>query len=45
MDIQLPSYWEGSLDVIRADIDAFVDLVDLVDRRYSAEPERAEPPV
>jgi oligoendopeptidase F len=42
IDIQSPSFWEGSLDVIRADIDAFVDLVD---RRYSAEPERAEPPV
>jgi oligoendopeptidase F len=40
IDIQSPSFWEGSLDVIRADIDAFVDHVD---RRYSAGPERAEP--
>ncbi len=26
-DIQSPAFWEGSLDVIRRDIDTFVDLV------------------
>ncbi|HYI26074.1 MAG TPA: M3 family metallopeptidase [Thermomicrobiales bacterium] len=28
MDIQSPTFWESSLDVIRADINVFVDLVD-----------------
>ncbi len=27
-DLHSPDFWEGSLDVIRADIDAFVELVD-----------------
>ncbi|MGI8963271.1 MAG: M3 family oligoendopeptidase, partial [Thermomicrobiales bacterium] len=32
IDIQAPSFWDSSLNVIRADIDTFVELVD---RRYA----------
>ena len=31
-DVQSREFWEGSLDVIRADIDTFVEIVD---RRFS----------
>jgi pepF/M3 family oligoendopeptidase len=34
-DVQSREFWEGSLNVIRADIDTFVDLVD---RRFSKSP-------
>ncbi len=33
-DIRSPEFWEGSLNVIRADIDRFVDIVD---RRFGSE--------